>query len=333
MNESHCAFSADRVPRCPLVVPRNVLSVSQWILLSGMLTSLLISSNLARAEARANANHHYLVCTDYTQGKVLLIAPHGAIAWEYDAPQCNDIWVLAEGNLLFNTGHGVKEVTRAKKTVFEYQSPSEIYACQRLGNGDTFIAECNTGRLLEVTPSGQIAREIRLLPYGVDGGHLYIRNARKLENGHYLVTHYGRQVVTEYDRTGKTVREIPAAGGPHSAARLPNGNTIITCGDQPGGGRVFEVDPAGQTVWEVKGEVAPGISLKFVAGFHRLPNGNTLVANWLGHGQFGKAPNIIEFGPDKKVVWTYANHERIRTISSLLAAGPDWQALAKEAWH
>ncbi len=154
--------------------------------------------------------------------------------------------MLPNGNLLFNTGHGVREVTREKQVVFDFQSKSEIYACQRLTNGNTFIGECNGGRLLEVEPSGRIAKEIRLLPEGKDGGHGFMRNARRLANGHYLVAHLGEQVVREYDAEGKVVLAIPAAGGPHSAVRLPNGHTLITCGDRPGGSRVFEVDADGQ---------------------------------------------------------------------------------------
>ena len=241
--------------------------------------------------------------------------------------------MLPNGNLLFNTGHGVREVTRDKRVVFDYQSKSEIYACQRLANGNTFIGECNSGRLLEVEPSGRIAKEVRLLPEGKDGGHLYMRNARRLADGHYLVTHYGEQVVREYDADGKVVCSIPAAGGPHSAARLPNGNTVISCGDLPGGARVFEVDPSGKVVWQVQGDELPGISLKFIAGFHRLPNGNTLIANWLGHGQFGKAPHLIEITPDKCVAWTSANHEKMRTVSSVQALDVKGDATRGEVWH
>ena len=54
-----------------------------------------------------------------------------------------------------------------------------------------------------------------------------------------------------------------------------------------------------------------------ISGAQRLPNGNTVIANWLGHGQFGKAPHVIEITPDKRVVWSYANHEKMRTISSV----------------
>ena len=260
---------------------------------------------------------HHFACTDYTQGKVFIVSAEGKVVWEYPASSCNDLWVLPNGNLLFNTGHGVREVTREKRVVFDYQSKSEIYACQRLENGNTFIGECNAGRLLEAAPDGKIVKELRLLPEGKDGGHAYMRNARWLGNGHYLVAHYGDQVVREYDVVGKVVREIPAAGGPHSVVRLKNGNTLIACGDLPGGGRVFEVDAAGKVVWQVQSDELPGISLKFMAGLQRLPNGNTVMANWLGHGQFGKAPHVIEVTRDKQVVWTFADHQTMRTISSL----------------
>jgi hypothetical protein len=294
------------------IMPR--LRVAVAVLLLGLLGGA----------ARAAAPGHAFACADYTQGKVFLIAADGTIEWEYQTKNCNDLWVLPNGNLLFNTGHGVREVTRAKTVVFDYQSPSEIYACQRLTNGLTFIAECNAGRLLEVEPAGRIAKEIRLLPPGRDGGHSYIRNARRLPDGGYLVTHYGEQVVREYDSQGGVRRTIPAPGGPHSAVRLPEGHTLITCGDMTGAGQVFEVDAAGQTVWQVRGDELPGVSLKFVAGLQRLPNGNTVLCNWLGHGNLGKAPHLVEVTRDKQVAWTYADHALFKTISSIqmLEAGP-----------
>ncbi len=260
---------------------------------------------------------HPFACTDYTQGKVFIVSAEGKVEWEYPTPSCNDLWVLPNGNLLFNTGHGVKEVSRAKQVVFDYQSKSEIYACQRLADGNTFIGECSAGRLLEVAPDGRIVKQIRLLPEGKDGGHMYMRNARRLDNGNYLVAHYGEQVVREYDPHGKPLRDIPAIGGPHSAVRLPNGNTLIACGDRKDGSRVFEVDRDGKVVWQVQGDELPGISLKFMAGLQRLPNGNTVMANWLGHGQLGKAPHLIEVTPDKQVVWTFADHQTMKTISSV----------------
>jgi hypothetical protein len=276
---------------------------------------------------------HRFVCTDYAQGKVFIVSAEGKVEWEYPAPNCNDVWALPNGNLLFNTGHGVKEVTHDKQVVFNYESKSEIYACQRLANGNTFIGECNAGRLLEVAPDGKIVKEVRLLTEGKDGGSAYMRNARRLDNGNYLVAHYGNQVVREYDPQGKIVTEIPAAGGPHSVARLPDGNTLIACADREGGPRVFEVDKAGKTVWQIQDGELPGISLKFMTGFQRLPNGNTVMSNWLGHGQFGQAPHVIEITPDKKVVWTFADHKAVRTISSIQLLDVPGDVTRSEIWH
>jgi hypothetical protein len=277
---------------------------------------------------------HLFACADYSQGKVFIVGPSGQVQWEYPAPSCNELWVLPNGNLLFTTGHGVKEVTREKKVVFNYESKSEIYACQRLPNGNTFVGECNAGRLIELTPDGHLAKEIRLLPEGKDGGHVYMRNARRLANGNYLVTHYGAQVVREYDASGKVVREIPAAGGPHSVIRLPNGNTLVAVGDNgPQGGRVFEVDPDGKVVWQVTRTELPGITLQFMTGLQRLPNGNTVMSNWLGHGHFGTAPHLIELTPDKKVVWTFSDHRTMRTISTIQLLDKPADVIKGEVWH
>jgi hypothetical protein len=100
--------------------------------------------------------------------------------------------------------------------------------------------------------------------------------------------------------------------------RLPNGNTLIACADGPGGSRVFEVDASGKTTWQVQSNELAGVSLKFMAGLQRLPNGNTLMANWLGHKQFGTTADLIEVTPDKRVVWTFSGGKTIRTISSAL---------------
>ncbi len=262
---------------------------------------------------------HHFACTDYSGNKVFLVGTDGKVEWEYKTGTCDDLWVLPNGNLLFNTGHGALEVDRDKKTVFSYESPSEVYACQRLANGNTFIGECTAARLIEVEPSGKIAFELPIPPPDPKyAGHAYIRNARKLTNGNYLVCFYSQEVVRELDSKGGVVAEIPAVGGPHSAARLPNGNTIVACGDLKKEARVFEVDKTGKTVWQITHDELPGISLKFMTGFQRLPNGNTVLSNWVGHGEFGKAPGIIEVTPDKKVVWTFQDDATMKTVSSVL---------------
>jgi len=260
---------------------------------------------------------HSFVCTDYTQGKIFIVSEEGKAIWEYPAMHCNDVWMLPNGNILFNTGNGVKEVTRDKQVVFQYDSKSDIYACQRLPNGNTFIGESNFGKLIEVAPDGKVIKEIHLIPDSVDAGYAFMRNARKLANGHFLVAHYGLDVVREYDQQGLVIMEIPVKGGPHSVVRLPEGNTLVACSDHNGDPKVVEFDPKGKIIWQVLKNELPGIEFKFMTGLQRLPNGNTVMTNWLGHNQFGKAPHAIEVTRDKKVVWTYNDSSFIQTMSSI----------------
>ena len=278
---------------------------------------IVLSNSLNAQKDLTKVPHPAFACTDYTQGKVFIISSDGQLLWDYPADRCNDLWVLPNGNLLFNTGNGVKEVTREKKVVFAYESKSEIYACQRLSNGNTFIGECNTGFLLEVSPKGEIVKKIKLLPDGTEGDHAYMRNARKLSNGNYLVAHYGLDKVCEYDAAGQLVSEIPVKGGPHSVIRLPHGNTLIACSDHNGEPRIVEVDQAGKIVWQLTKDELPGIGLKFMTGMEVLPNGNLVFTNWLGHHQFGKAPHAFEITRDKQVVWAYSDTTITQTMSNI----------------
>jgi hypothetical protein len=261
---------------------------------------------------------HAFVCTDYTAGTVCQVDRDGTVHRMAVAPMSNDVWVLPNGNVLFVTGHGVKELRPDGRVAFTYESSSEIFACQRLPNGNTFVAECEAARLLEVDPHGRIVKQVRLLPEGQGGGHAFMRNARALANGHYLVAHYGLGLVREYDGTGHTVREIAAPGGPHSVVRLPDGNTLIAIADGNRNPRVIEVDAAGRIVWQFTQSDAPGVKLCFMTGLQRLPNGNTVMTNWLGHDQFGQGPHVIEVTRAKRVVWTYADHAAFRTVSSIV---------------
>ncbi len=277
---------------------------------------IFIHSLVAQTTNNGNLKH-FFACTDYTQGRVCIISEEGKLIWQYLAENCNDLWVLPNGNLLFNTGKGVKEVTHDKKVVFLYESKSEVFACQRLANGNTFIGECNSGFLLDVAPNGQIVKKVKLLSDSVDGGHSYMRNARKLENGNYLVAHYGLDKVCEYDSIGHLFREILVKGGPHSVIRQPNGNTLIACSDHNGEPRIVEVDQSDKVVWQITKNELPGIELKFMTGMEILPNGNLVFTNWVGHNPEGKVTHAFEITRDKKLLWIYNDQLILKTMSSI----------------
>ncbi len=298
-----------------------------------LLFFIILTSDIHAQAVHDTLVKHTFACTDYTQGIVCIISDEGKMLWQYPAENCNDLWVLPNGNLLFNTGKGVKEVTHDKKVVFEYESKSEIYACQRLANGNTFVGECNSGQLLEITSAGEIVKRIKLLPDSVDGGHGFMRNARKLDNGNYLVAHYGLDKVCEYDPEGRLVREIPVTGGPHSVIRLPDGNTLIACSDHNGDPGIVEIDKSGTIVWQITKNELPGIGLKFMTGMEILPNGNMVFTNWLGHNQFGTAPHAFEITRDKKVVWMYDDHSLLKTMSNIQVLDAEGNPLKGNVLH
>lgn len=257
------------------------------------------------------------VCTDYSQGKVFVFEK-GERVWEHDAPLSNDVWLLDNGNVLFTTGHGVLEVTRNNDTIFCYKSKSHIFACQRLADGNTFIGECDAGRLLEVSPDGKIVKELSILPSGVtDGKKSFIRNARKLDNGHYLVAHFGGKKVVEYDESGKIYWEVPVSGGAHSVIRLPNGNTLVAATDMDKNPRIVEINPDKEVVWEFSNKDIAGSLLKFLSGMQYIPEMGIVFTNWTGHGTKEKVPHMFWVDWNKNVVDVFNPREGIETFSSV----------------
>jgi hypothetical protein len=258
------------------------------------------------------------LAADYVAGRVCRVTKEGAIDWEFPAPNSCDVWSLPNGNVLFSTRDGAKEVTSEKKIVWEYKTAkgNEVYTCQRLPNGDTLVGELGACRLIEVGADGAIHKAV---PVPVKGRtHLQFRNARKLDNGHYLVACTAEHAVKELDADGNAVWQFAAPGDPFCAVRLASGNTLVACGD---GHTLVEADAAGKIVWQIGENELPGITLRFVAGVQRLPSGNTVVCNWLGHGHIGDGVHLFEITPEKKVLWQFADHKSFKTISSVQMLG------------
>jgi hypothetical protein len=164
--------------------------------------------------------------------------------------------------------------------------------------------------------AGKIAKEIKLVTKDTVKLHNQFRGTRKTSDGHYLVCFKGESKIVELDADGKVLREVPVTGDPHEVVQLANQNLLITCGD---GHQVVEVDPAGKTVWQLNENDLPGHPLRLMAGCHRLPDGNTIFANYLGHGHLGEQAQFIEVTPDKKVVWAFEDKGRFKTINQIMA--------------
>ena len=85
------------------------------------ITTALVLAQLAGAAEQAakpppgpiqTGKGHHFACTDYSGKKVFIVNTKGQVEWKYETGSCNDLWVLPNSNLLFNTGTGVQEVTR-----------------------------------------------------------------------------------------------------------------------------------------------------------------------------------------------------------------------------
>jgi len=246
---------------------------------------------------------------------IRIVSPEGEIVWEYAAHPPQDVWQLRNGNILFTHLRGVKEITRDKKVVWEYETkkPNEVHACQPLSNGVVMVALSGPCEILEIDRSGKVLKTVKL-ETAQKNPHAQMRQARKLRNGNYLVGHNSDRVVREYDPNGKVIRTISVEGNPYGGIRLPNGNTLIGCGD---GHKIIEVDRDGKIVWQVDENDLEGNPLRFVAGMQRLPNGNTVVCNWGGHGHVGEQPQIFEVTPQKEVVWQIYDYKKFSTISNI----------------
>jgi hypothetical protein len=254
-------------------------------------------------------------------GTVGIVGKDGKIEWEYPITgEANDAWVLANGDVLFAFKTGCREVTPSKQIVWEWKATGgETHACQPLGDGLFLVGESRsdgTSSLYEIDSGLEVKKTITLNLGG--GSHGQLREARKTPQGTYLtVQQRGGGKAQEWDATGKLLRTFPC--GSFVAIRLPDGNTLIACGDDH---RFIEVDPHDAVVWEVTEKELPGNQIGFAAGMQRLPNGNTVLCNWAGHSHLHAQPQVIELTRDKKIVWSVSD-AKLGPISNIEILDPD----------
>ncbi len=275
---------------------------------------LFVLLSLAEAAAAEQPIRHAFLAADPRANRVALVDESGTIGWTCAAKDVCDATVLPDGRVLLSDRGGARIVNRAGQALWDYRAPAgaEIYTCQMLPNGNVFVCEGGTKRLVEINRAGQVVVEIPVAT--AVSVHGQFRIARQLADGTYLVAFWKEGCVKEIAADGTVRRTIDGLGEAYMAQRLPNGHTLVGCGDQH---RVVEVDRAGRIVWQVNENDLPGHPLRFAAQVERLENGNTLICNWPGHGHEGKQPLLVEVTPDKRVVWQFDGRDRFRGIIGL----------------
>ncbi|MBX7211365.1 MAG: hypothetical protein K1X78_23860 [Verrucomicrobiaceae bacterium] len=289
-------------------------------ILSLLALALSFSALVSAADAPAKRR---LLFTEYGKGpnRFIELDGDGKLVWEFKPPSTTVIFqALPNGNILFGYGGqptGVREITSRGETVFDYVSKShQVFGCERLANGNTLVAEQGPCQAVEVNPKGEIVH-VTPLQTNIEGTHLQVRNVHKLANGNILAAHEGEGAVREVDPQGKVVWEYTGVTNTGEAQRLANGNTLICCGTQK---RLIEVTPDKQIAWEFKAEDAPELNITWVSSVQQLKNGNYLVGNFI-RGQEGKGAHAFEVTRDKKVVWKWADHSLIKSLTTVRALG------------
>ncbi|HTW90373.1 MAG TPA: hypothetical protein VMH22_01510 [bacterium] len=161
---------------------------------------------------------------------------------------------------------------------------------ERLSNGNTLIADGRTflvtdARALEVDSLG------RLVWAYLNCDVPFLHTARRLPNGHTLMSSSGGNKVIEVNWAGNRMwTDSVGLEYPNEAYRLDNGHTLITDRNH---NRVLEVDPSRFVVWQCTNLSSPHNG-------NRLANGHTLVCN-------GHSNQVLEVDSADSTVWQYSN--------------------------
>lgn len=243
----------------------------------------------------------------------ILLVNEGKVIWNYftgPRGEIDDVWLLTNGHVLFTNQFGVEEITPQKEIVWHYDAPpgSEIHSCQPIGLKKVLLVQNGLPPKLMVIDKRAnkaevehaLAAESLTDPKTV---HPQFRRIRITAKGTYLVPFLKLNKVVEYDKHFNEIwsYEIPT---PWAAARLHNGNTLITDEHDK---LVREVTPRHETVWEFKQSDLPSdVVLHNLQTAERLANGNTVIFSSTGGTKRENRPNIIqaiEVTPNKKLVW------------------------------
>jgi hypothetical protein len=240
----------------------------------------------------------------------IFVVRGGKIVWSYSDPggkgEISDAVLQANGNILFTRQFGISEVTPEKVVVWHYDAPdgTEVHTAVPIGkdrvlyvqNGDVAVV-----RVIEKA-SGATVKEFRLKTKLPAGTHGQFRHVRLTARGTLLVAHMDLDKVVEYDTGGNELWSFPA-DRPWGVTPLANENVLIT--DSKG---VREITHRGDTAWSWAPADAPDYTFANLQQAWRLPNGNTVINNWVNDGE-ADAKDVtgtvqaIEVTPAKKVVW------------------------------
>ena len=268
-------------------------------------------TNVVERPGRGLAQHPMLYAGEGYNN--ILLVNDGKVIWNYfTGPhgEIDDVWLESNGNVLFAGQFDVSEVTPQKEVVWHYQPlpGTEVHSCQPIGLDKVLMVVNGLPPKLMIVnkATGTVEVEHDLPAESLTDPktvHPQFRRIRMTAKGTFLVPFLRMGKVIEYDKDFKAIwtYDIPT---PWAAARLHNGNTLITDEHDK---LVREVNPKGGTVWELtQADLPADVVLHNLQTAERLANGDTVVFSSTGGVKKEERNSIIqavEVSRDKKVVW------------------------------
>jgi hypothetical protein len=266
------------------------------------------------------AQHPFVYTGEWDYRKkeqTIYVVRGGKVAWQYAIPtddaqgvmqELGDATMRPNGNIVFCRKTGASEITPGKKIVWDIAAPkgAEIHSVQPIGLDRVLVTQNgNPAKVMLInTVTGKTEKEVTLPVPKPDQPHLQFRRVRQTKAGTYLAAHLDNTKVVEYDANGKAIWTYSTKGGPWSAQRLTNGNTLITTYPST----VYEVNQQGEVVWEFSQKDAPLYRFFILQEATRLANGNTVITNWCPNDlkdtkKWPGSVQVLEVTPEKKIVW------------------------------
>ncbi len=248
------------------------------------------TADLSRINApRRTLGYTLLLDMDFTNnnnmGRLLEVGPDGKPRWQFgNLSFPMDAQILPGNRVLVAEYHGMRVTERDfKGDILWRKQVAMPINCQRLPNGNTFIA--TRDQLLEVDRRDKELYTIRRPAHDVMA-------ACKLRNGQIvLLTRAG--LCLRLDTTGRELKSFMAGPGQYGCLDvLPNGRILIA---QPSNNRVVEHDADGKIVWEA--------TVPWPNSATRLANGHTLVASQ-------NTQRVVELDRTGKTVWELKTEAR-----------------------
>ena len=195
-------------------------------------------------DAHVVGNNRVLVA-EYSANQISERTFKGEILWKKDVPMPLACQRLANGNTFIACQNQILELDKTGKEVVTIPRPShDVMSAQKLRNGQ-IVALTNNGTLIKMDATGKELKSQTLHAMQILGGSIDV-----LPNGHVLIPQYRTNKIVEYDSEGKVVWEAPVSR-PISAYRLPNGQTLVGT-LYPG--QILELDRSGKQISDKKVE-------------------------------------------------------------------------------